>query len=588
MKCVKCNSILNETDQICPGCGTSIDELKANNLVINTELNNNQLLNNIQSSSINNEEPVAVVNDNVVVEPVVESINMDSVSVIPEVESPTIRESVVEPVNMTPESVQPSVESVNSFSEISNAQELNSDVTVKPNLVDVSGVIPPVEDSFMGSAEPKKHKSIVGILIAVVVVLLLAIGGFVYYIMHTPKNVFSGLINETYKTMNSSLVEDVKTIKGTYSFNTNISTTNEGNEIFDILNAISLNGDFAIDYEAKTALVKVNSKYENDELVNGDVYFKENKAYVLLNNIYDKYLSMDVENYDDLFAKAEITKDHKIILTEIKSALNKSLKSEYFSQEKVEIEVNGKTEKVTKNTLILNSKNVKEIAKAFLTYLKNSEKFINSASTVGEIEKDDLKTSLEESLADLENISSEEDGTFDISIYTKGIMNSLVKIDVISEDFENSDSKIEIIKNNDSKYTFKISADEETSVSGELNVTENDGKTTLDVKVVNDITKDVIGFTVGYSFEYNKDISSTNVSNSVSMEELTEAEYSSISEKLMNNEGIQKLMTTFQGLISSYSSELNSGYDYNYEDYTDYDYDYDYGDITLGDGVTLE
>lgn len=420
-------------------------------------------------------------------------------------------------------------------------------------------------NNFADEAPRKSRKGIVLLVIAIVVALV-GLLGFVFYLMKSPKMIFNNFINKIYKEAEIAMV-DFNTMRGALTVQTNISTANETNAIFEIVNDVFVGIDYELDYDNKTALTKITTKYGDEKLLDLDVYLKDSTGYILLNNLYSKYISVDLKDIaDSIFESVKYTEDHKIVLGELKTAVTKSLKSKYFSTETEEITINDTKVKTTKNSLELDNINI--ITKDILTYLTNSDKFITSASKVSNVTESEILSGLEDSLNYLEEDPIEttyEDAQ--LSIYTKGLMNEVVRVE-LSMKVDSVEEYLNITIEDDDTFSIELSSSDASFV-GKVKMNENDGKDIIYITLTDSTDTMTFGLTLSSYVEYNKNLSSVNVSNSVDFNDLTEEDYNEISTKLMESPGIQKLMEAIGNLSYGYEEpelECGEGIDCYYED----------------------
>lgn len=499
MQCKNCGALLNAESKVCTMCGTVVKNDDVDEVIdVNVDTNNGVKDNSIVSENEVTEEPANV------------SVGINE-NVVPTV--PTQNNSIREDVAM-----------------------------------------------FNNSSDFEQKKSKKGLVIAFIVVLLilLGVGGFALFTMKSPKKVFSSFINDIYGKMDSSIALDFDTMTGTYDFKINVSTTDETNTMFEILNNISLSGKVGIDYPNNIALVTIDSDYDNSKLLNASVYFKDKKGYILLNNIFDKYLAVEIEEFDSIFERTETNADVKLILKEVKDAINKSLKSKYFTKEKVD--------GFTKNTLVLNEKNTYEILTSILTTLKDKEDFLTTVANITGETTTQLKENIESSLEEFSEVDETSEGKYEISVYTKGLTSEFVKLEV-NMDFDEEKQSIVITKEDEENYTLKYvdSYDEETT--GKIKITTKNDKTNVSFSMTSEGT--TIGFEIGFSAKYNDKIDGVNVNNSASIDELTEEEYNEIYTKLMEQPGVVKLMEALNNLSFGFEEpelECADGVDCYYDD----------------------
>ena len=193
---------------------------------------------------------------------------------------------------------------------------------------------------------------------------------------------------------------------------------------------------------------------------NGSVYINWNNfepyfsghtiRYNDLEELYDKYIKMELEEYDSVFERID-EKNTKIVINSIRKALKDSLKDEYFT--KTTDTVNN--EKVDKTTLVLNKTNCENIKKDFINALLADEEFLNSASTLSEQEVSEIKNSLTDTLEEKLDESYEP---IDISIYTNNT--EFVKFEIID-----ANNNITVVKNEEN-YDYEVKLEDEEPIKG--------------------------------------------------------------------------------------------------------------------------
>jgi len=422
---------------------------------------------------------------------------------------------------------------------------------------------------------PKSKKGIIALVLAIIIILV-GLLGFGFYLLKSPKMIFSSLINKVYKEASAAMV-DFNTMSGSFTLQTNIETNDESNMMYEIINNVFVGIDYELDYNNKTALTKITTKYSDEKLVDLEVYLKESSGYVLLKDIYDKYISVDLgETVDSIFETTRYTEDHKIVLSELKTAISKSLKSKYFDSETEELTINDVKVKTTKNSLEL--EHINSISKDIIMYLVNSEKFIESASKISEVSENELISEFNDILDMLKEESLEDIyDDAEISIYTKGLKNEVVKIEFVATiDGEKEYLSMTVVDDHNLDLEL-VSSD--TTIFGNIKITENDGKEIIDISLSDDSGYMTVGLTMSSYIDYNKELSSVNVQDSIDVNLITEEEYNTVSTRLMESPGVQKLLGAIGGLSFGTTEpdlECGEGVDCYYEDEYYYEDDFYY------------
>ena len=144
----------------------------------------------------------------------------------------------------------------------------------------------------------KKSKKGLVVVLAIVVIAILA--GLAYYFMRpvaTPKDVFVGGIESVFESSTKKLGEDVKKLNTTVSLSGNIESSNEKiSKIAQYINQGKITYNVQMDTEAKKMLVNLGVDYQNENILNGKVYYTsgDENIYVYVQDLFDKYFKVNV------------------------------------------------------------------------------------------------------------------------------------------------------------------------------------------------------------------------------------------------------------------------------------------------------
>ena len=443
-----------------------------------------------------------------------------------------------------------------------------------------SSLVPPTlnndtDTSHQEEPKPKKKNKIVLPLI-IILILIAGVVAVYFLVFNNPKRIFSKTISKGFSYLYENLdnVNKYDTTSGTVSLSYELTSEDENMQsVFDMVNGIDFNFAYTVDYKNKLMNFDFDSTYNNEKLLNLSVYGENGKGYVLLKDIYDKYLSTDIEGYEEIFNTTKNQTEVKTILKSSEKALNKALTNDDFIKSEETIKINGKDVKVTNNALVLNNKNFNRISKSVLTTLKNDADFISAVNKISNDESVDTKATLENAIANIGEVDPDDKTTITISIYTKGILKEFVGLNI--EVKEETTTVISFIKTNENTYSLVAKQDNDEVLNGTIKLdVKNDSngghsnvELTMDIPTMMSVKLDVKS-TVKHNVEFNK----VDVTNSVDAASLTEVETNTIMTNLMANPGLAKLITNIQtltgGLITGDAALYdNDGYNYN-DDYT--------------------
>lgn len=435
--------------------------------------------------------------------------------------------------------------------------------------------------------ESKTNKKMWKIIVPIVLIIAILVGVIIYSaIAKSPKNIFLKAVDAAFKTTE---LEDYNSVKAKVELSGSIESDDyEVQEVNDIISALKLIASVEMDQEKE--IFKGNVVVENDgeSLVNADAILQDNTMYLYSMDFFDKYLMIPDEYMEEsgveiseIFNSAEeLDIDSKTINKELKEAIKKELKTKEFTQEKVEIELDGENKKVTKSTLSLTDEEFVEAIKNITEDLSKNEKFLKA---FGEENKDEIKDLLDELVDVLDEAVDSLSGelTIDISIYTKGITQSFAKFDIaMYSKEEKACMGIEVVKENKEEYTIralysettaKLEKAEEVMTIEIKNEKENKnkGKLTAKLKVIDNIASatleldyeknkgdlklkvsaddTTVNINLKYEVEYDAKVTKVDVGNSVSIDDLTDEDNETM-ENNLENSNLYKFMED-NGLI---------------------------------------
>jgi len=306
--------------------------------------------------------------------------------------------------------------------------------------------------------ENKKGNGGVKAIVAIIIIAILA--GVAYYFLRptaTPKDVFVQGIESVFESSTKKLGEDVKKINATVSLSGNIESSNEEiSKIAQYINQGKITYNVQIDTEAKKLLVNLGVDYQNENLINGKVYYAsgDDNIYVYVQDLYDKYFKINVNeatgseeglsSIDSIFNGEMTTANGKVdtkkVAEIIKETLKKNLKDEYFTKETVE--------GLTKNTMKLTVGELKAVVKNIFTELKENQEFLACFEN-----QDEIKQELEDALSEIDELKTTNDNNnIEISIYTKGPKFDVEKITARVELPESNTLSMTITETEENKY----------------------------------------------------------------------------------------------------------------------------------------
>lgn len=407
-----------------------------------------------------------------------------------------------------------------------------------------------MEENF----EKKSNKKI-GIIIAVILILvILAIvaGGLVFLNNNKkPEKIFAKTVEDMFQM--SEEEANARTAKVGLELSADIESTDpEIKAMNQILNAIKINFTTEMDLDKKILNANILATYDDEQIVSLDGLIQDEKLYVYLRDLYSRYIEVNEQYLEgmDLSTIFETTSDtaSKDLLNDIKQILLEEINSREFTQERVEL--NG--ENVQKSTLRLTPKELLEIT------LKMMKKVYEYQPT------EEYRTLIQDLEDEIEYLE-ENENYVDISIYTQGFKNELVKADIILVNVEADEVIVfEVNKNSSNETIISMAINEEsTQVSQaakliELTINEeNENKGSIEMKM-NIEEGYSVAVTVKYDVEYNVTIEERNTQNSIDIDSLTDADFNEIMSNIQNNEILYGIIESMIApIVETQSTILN-------------------------------
>ena len=212
------------------------------------------------------------------------------------------------------------------------------------------------------------------------------------YVFNSPKRIFENSIDYVVDLVNKTIPTEDKDNKEIesflYNYNLDFKTNLEGAEF---LNDYDYQLDIGSDFKQNTLLVDASMSKGNDK-VGFQTYFKDKKSFVKFSTD-DNYMLIDEDGEDikswemgDIFNSFNqlSTSDIKYYITGELKIMKSLLDDKYLSKDKDEITIDGKSVKVTRNTLKLDQETAIEIEKKFYEKLKEDKKLLEIYATLND------------------------------------------------------------------------------------------------------------------------------------------------------------------------------------------------------------
>ncbi len=421
-----------------------------------------------------------------------------------------------------------------------------------------------------------KGKGLVAILISVILLIIIAIGAIYYFKVYTnTEQIYKRLIDSSMKSyQETAQKEEYKTINAKIGANIEVDleyNDEQTKKIVDLINALDIALNVQMDREDKKMLVKLESNYENDGLINANLYadVDKQKMYMNIEEIFDKYLEidMDEETSKSLTEIFEITytnedkENSEKAINIMKEELKKVIKTEYCSKEKEEITIKDKKVKTSRNIISMTYEQLSEELITILTNLKDNQEYINCYKNPNDIEK-----TFEQLIENLESEKySYKDLNVRFSIYTTGITQKVVKMDLeIEDEYEKIKLEINPIdKNNYEILLIDVNKNETIIKANIKSISDSESNCVIELNIP-DLGKATLNLDI--SCTLNEEMEQFDNNNTMKIEELTEEESMKMLEKFTHTKLYEIINEFSGGLLNNTINSIDNNYELTEED----------------------
>ena len=348
----------------------------------------------------------------------------------------------------------------------------------------------------------------------------------------TPKEIFITALDEVLFKPGNIFKEENNFLDGTLTNKIIDASAVADDEIIEIFKDIIFKLDFKMDYIDKEGFLSFDASYKDLEVIKANVYLNDEHLNIYLNNIYDKYLSYHMVDYDELFIQSNLNKYYETLTSELKKALEEVLKEEYFNKEIIDDYV--------VSTFVINQSNNEKIFKDIIIYLKNSDDFISNIAEFTSYTNEEIIKEFDDILLNYEN-KFKEDDHITIVIHTKGILHDFNKF-IIEAKRNEREQELKVTKIDNENYKIdyfdNFFVEEPTSIN--LNITSDINT----FKLIMSYIVDDIEFQLEYNLNKNiaPNIEKPNLTDRIFFSDITDEDFESMMINFSNNPGVKAIM----------------------------------------------
>lgn len=419
------------------------------------------------------------------------------------------------------------------------------------------------EENFEKKSSKKTLK------IVLLVLLILAIAGAVTFfafnkVNSKPEKIFDKAVNQMFKESDkikeyktASVELDISAEVKTIGNNLNPETATQIKMISAILKDANLHTEIQVDLEKKLFDWVIAAQYENKDVINLEAIIQDEKVYFYLKDLYEKYIEVPTEYLEDIDLGSifQTSKVDEKLAKDVEEILKSKIENSELETEEVEIEVLGKDKKVNKSSMKLSVKELEDVCYDIL-------------DKVNEYQED---IEIKEAIADMQEVlkdSEETENYMNIDIYSEKTGNNIVRVDIALVNKEDDEViLIRAVKTDDKTWEIVFSINEDsidvkdaTDMIKIVLTEENENEGKISFTFMSEEEGMEATLNVKYKVEYNKDIEKKNIKDSISAEDMTEADLMEIYENAQKNEILKSIIDMG---VSTYNSVNSSKPTYN-------------------------
>ncbi len=419
------------------------------------------------------------------------------------------------------------------------------------------------EENFEKKSSKKTLK------IVLLVLLILAIAGAVTFfafnkVNSKPEKIFDKAVNQMFKESDkikeyktASVELDISAEVKTIGNNLNPEIATQIKMISAILKDANLHTEIQVDLEKKLFDWVIAAQYENKDVINLEAIIQDEKVYFYLKDLYEKYIEVPTEYLEDIDLGSifQTSKVDEKLAKDVEEILKSKIENSELETEEVEIEVLGKDKKVNKSSMKLSVKELEDVCYDIL-------------DKVNEYQED---IEIKEAIADMQEVlkdSEETENYMNIDIYSEKTGNNIVRVDIALVNKEDDEViLIRAVKTDDKTWEIVFSVNEDsidvkdaTDMIKIVLTEENENEGKISFTFMSEEEGMEATLNVKYKVEYNKDIEKKNIKDSISAEDMTEADLMEIYENAQKNEILKSIIDMG---VSTYNSVNSNKPTYN-------------------------
>lgn len=376
------------------------------------------------------------------------------------------------------------------------------------------------EDIVQNTTKEKISK--VPWIVAILLIIVISIIFGYMFLNSNPQTIFTMTVDNFFESITEKINgESYDISKGNIKAKFNLNTDNE---LINEIGKISLDADFSIDRANNLSKIKAKAKYDNNDLINLDLYSDEKNTYVYSKDLYETYIKLN--NSYNIINPLDI----KNVLIGLNQAIDKVATKEKIVGSKTSYDLGNSTIKVYESKLVVDSNNYESVSSSFINFLKSNNEFITSLSKILNIKAEDVNKKMDDFLPKLQKFFKENEKV-EIKLYTDRKANKFIKGEVSGKNFNlsyNQDNNEFEIRQKDKTTKGKIKLlSEKNKYHFILDFNSNGNNNKVDIVLTN---KKASSF------------GKVNIDGAKNFDELSDIDKFTIYSKLFTNTNLNKII----------------------------------------------
>ena len=345
--------------------------------------------------------------------------------------------------------------------------EDSTNETLNDSLLDEDYNSVDIDYNDIASNSTKERMGKVPWLVAIFLVFILSITLVYMFLNNNPQTIFTMAIDKFFESASSKITDNAYSIsKGKVDIKLDLNNDGDYKELFSEISKNDYSFDYVIDNSNNLSFIKFLLNFDGTK-GNGYYYGDKSDAYIYFNNIYDKYIKLDVMRP----VKSSKGSDIKIILSGLNQAFDKITTSEKVFGNRTGIDLGIKTLKVYEAKLIIDDKNYEIVSDNFVNSLKSNNEFVQAISNIGNKTFEEVNELLDRLALNLKQFFKENESTT-IKLFIDRKSNKFIKATIDGKIMDFSLNK------NDPYYEFNYNnSKSDVKFSGSIQFKKIDKKT---------------------------------------------------------------------------------------------------------------